>query len=40
MADGSDTVNDALRITSVLNKHMAEPNCTHTIKEITEEIFR
>lgn len=37
----ANVVEDALKITAVLNKHLAEdPNCTHSLKEIAEEIFR
>jgi hypothetical protein len=34
-----DVVNDALRIASVLNKHMNESTCEHTLKEVATEIF-
>jgi hypothetical protein len=32
-------VEDALRITTVLNRHMTETNCRHSVKEIMKEIF-
>ena len=33
-------VKDALRITAILNKHLSEENCAHTIKEIAAEAVR
>ena len=30
-------VKDALRITAVLNKHLSEGNCQHSVKEIVSE---
>lgn len=38
---GKDLViNDALKITTVLNKHMDEdPTCHHSFSEIIKEIF-
>ncbi len=35
----SEVTLNATRMTEILNKHMDEPNCTHTIKEIVKEIF-
>ncbi len=33
-------VNDALRITSVLNKHLSEEDCSHTIRQIAMEALK
>lgn len=35
----SSIVGDAIRITTVINKHLAEDNCAHNIQEIAREIF-
>lgn len=35
-----NVVKDALRITSTLNKHLAEGNCQHSVKEIAIEAFQ
>lgn len=32
-------VNDALRITAILNKHLEESNCQHGIKEIVADVL-
>jgi hypothetical protein len=32
-------VNDALRITAILNKHLEEPNCQHDIKQIVADVL-
>jgi hypothetical protein len=32
-------VEDALRITTVINKHLAEENCVHKIQEIAKETL-
>jgi hypothetical protein len=40
MTEKDNVVNDALKITSVLNKHMDErPVCHHSVNEIIKEIF-
>jgi hypothetical protein len=32
-------INDALRITAILNKHLEEPNCQHGIKQIVADVL-
>lgn len=32
-------VKDALKITSVINRHLAEDNCVHNIQEIAKEFI-
>jgi len=33
-------VKDALRITAIMNKHLSEDNCVHTIQEIAAEALK
>ena len=35
----SEVTLNATRMTEILNKHMDEPDCKHTVKEIVKEIF-
>lgn len=39
MTERDSIVGDAIRITTVINKHLAEENCVHKIQEIAKEIF-
>lgn len=39
MSDNKNVVRDALKITTILNKHLDEDNCRHTVKEIAAEAF-
>lgn len=29
-----------VKITTILNKHLAEKDCTHTVKQVVKEIFQ
>jgi hypothetical protein len=33
-------INDALKITKILNKHADEDSCPHSFTEIIKEIFK
>lgn len=35
----SSVIVDAIKITSVIRKHVDEENCKHSINEIAKEIF-
>ena len=35
----SSAIEDAIKITSVIRKHVDEENCKHSIKEIAAEAF-
>jgi len=40
MSDSKDVVQDALRCVRILNKHLDEESCQHTLKEIATEAFQ
>lgn len=39
MVNSRDTIKDALHCLQVLNRHLMEENCEHTVKEIVTEAL-
>jgi len=35
----NSVVSDAIRLMTVINSHLSEPNCLHSIKQIATEAF-